>query len=134
MNAFGPRYSALIVSATILSMAAGCVRREVSRVEVPQDPVQQEAMKAATNLPSQFTIITPPAAAGDCPSRLRDAGLGTLLTLRRSTLRAVTDSAATSYRAYGDYSAEPHGRYGEERGEGLRIDCARLRALGIVLL
>lgn len=110
-----------------------CIRTETTRVEVTPDPMQPDGMKAATNLPPQFTIVTPASAAGDCPPQLRDAGLGTSLTLQRSSLRAVTDSADI-YRAYGDYSAAPRGRYGEEPGEGLRIDCSRLRALGVVPL
>ena len=38
------------------------------------------------------------------------------------------------YRATGDYSVEPKGLYGEEEGEGLRVDCSRLRAIGVVAL
>jgi hypothetical protein len=34
----------------------------------------------------------------------------------------------------GDYAVEPQGLYGEEEGEGVRVDCGRLQAIGVVRL
>jgi hypothetical protein len=121
------------VCALLAIALCGCVRTDTSRIEVTPDPIGPDALKAATNLPAQFAVLSAPGTPGDCPPRLRDGQLGTTLTLLRSTFRQAPDSTA-GYRAYGDYSVEPRGRYGEEAGEGLRVDCSRLRALGVVAL
>jgi hypothetical protein len=122
-----------IVLACLVS--GGCVRREITRVEVAPDVMESgQDLRTATNLPQQFTVVTPPATPGDCPPTLRDTGLHATLRLRRSVLRPVPDSAATQYRAVGDYAVEPQGLYGEEEGEGVRVDCSRLQAIGVVRL
>lgn len=125
---------AVVAAGVAALLCAACVRTHTSTVEVAPDPGESGELKTAANLPQQFTVAIPATAAGDCPPRLRDDGLGTVLVLQRSTLQAATDSAGGRYRAFGDYRAEPRGRYGEAAGEGLRVDCARLRALGIVTL
>lgn len=116
-----------------LLVAGGCVRRQVSTVEIVSGEMSPD-LRSATNLPQQFTVVTPAATPGDCPSQLRDPGLQTTLRLERSVMRPVSDSTAAGYRATGDYSVEPKGLYGEEEGEGLRVDCSRLRAIGVVAL
>jgi hypothetical protein len=120
-------------AAVLCGALVACVRTETTRVEVTPDPMRGDSLKPATNLPAAFTVLIAPSTPGDCPTRLRDAGLGTTLTLQRSTMRAAPDSTG-AFRAFGDYSAEPIGRYGEVAGEGLRVDCTRLRALGVVAL
>jgi hypothetical protein len=67
------------------------------------------------------------------PPELRDTGLHTTLRLYRSMYRPQADTAR-AYRAVGDYTVEPRGRYGEGEDEGLRVDCTRLRAIGVVRL
>jgi hypothetical protein len=130
MNRTGALALALVAIAS-----AACVRRETTTVDVTPDPLQGSAgMKSATNLPPQFTVVTAAGTPGDCPPELRDPGLRTVLRLRRSVLRPVSDSTASRYRAVGDYAVEPRGLYGEEEGEGLRVDCARLSAIGVVRL
>lgn len=116
-----------------LLVAGGCVRRQVSTVEVATGEMSPD-LRSATNLPQQFTVVTPSATPGDCPPLLRDPGLQATLRLERSVMRQVADSTGARYRATGDYSVEPRGMYGEEEGEGLRVDCARLRAIGVVAL
>lgn len=114
---------------------AGCIHRESVTVDVTPDEMQATAgMRNATNLPAAFTITAPAATAGDCPRELRDPGLQATLSLRRSVLRQIPDSAAAGYRAFGDYAVEPRGIYGDEVGEGVRVDCSRLHAIGVVRL
>jgi hypothetical protein len=116
-------------------LADGCIHHESSTVEVTPDAMEStSAVRTATNLPEQFTIVTPASTPGDCPSQLRDPGLSATLRLQRSIMRQVPDSTGAGYRAIGDYSVEPRGVYGEEVGEGVRVDCARLRAIGVVRL
>ncbi|HUF50356.1 MAG TPA: hypothetical protein VMN60_05950 [Longimicrobiales bacterium] len=120
---------------TLVVCAAGCVRTTYETVEVTPDPVrQQEQLYTARNLPQAFTIVTAARAPGDCPPQLADPMLGTTLTLQRSVLLPAQDSAGTAYRAFGDYAVAPPGRYGEGAGQGLRVDCLRVRALGVVPL
>ncbi|HEX6307405.1 MAG TPA: hypothetical protein VFZ69_04400 [Longimicrobiales bacterium] len=114
--------------------AAACVSRETTTVDVTPDPIQTSDVRGATNLPPQFAIVTAAEAPGDCPRALRDPGLGATLRLQRSTLRPDNDSTARAYRAIGDYAVEPRGVYGEKPGEGVRVDCSRLRAIGIIRL
>lgn len=129
------RVATCVAAALAVLAATSCIRREVTTVEVTPDPIQGAGnMRTATNLPPQFTVVTAPETPGDCPRELRDPGLRTVLLLRRSVLRPVADSTASGYRAIGDYAVEPRGLYGEEEGEGLRVDCARLRAVGVVKL
>jgi hypothetical protein len=126
-----------LVSAMLLSvfLADGCIHHETSTIEVTPDALASTpALRTATNLPDQFTIVTPASTPGDCPSQLRDPGLDATLRLQRSIMRQVPDSTGAGYRALGDYSVEPRGVYGEEVGEGVRVDCARLRAIGVVRL
>lgn len=123
-------FSAVLVT---LLVAGGCVRHQVSTVEIVTGEMSSD-LRSATNLPRQFAVVTPAATPGDCPPQLRDPGLQTTLRLERSVMRQVSDSTAAGYRATGDYSVEPKGLYGEEEGEGLRVDCARLRAIGVVAL
>lgn len=118
----------------LLLAAGGCVRREVTTIEVMPDAMSVPDVRSATNLPQQFTVVTPPRTPGDCPPLLRDTGLHTTLRLQRSVMRPAPDSAGSGYRALGDYAVEPHGRYGELAGEGVRVDCERLRAIGVVPL
>jgi hypothetical protein len=107
---------------------AGCVHRQSTTVEITASEMEAAAdLRSATNLPSRFAIITPAAAPGDCPPELRDTGL------HRSIYRPQADTAR-AYRAVGDYTVEPGGRYGEAEDEGLRVDCTRLRAIGVVRL
>ena len=117
----------------MLLVVGGCVQRQVSTVEIVSGEMSSD-LRSATNLPQQFMVVTPSATPGDCPSQLRDPGLQTTLRLERSVMRQVSDSTAAGYRATGDYSVEPKGLYGEGEGEGLRLDCARLRAIGVVAL
>jgi hypothetical protein len=113
---------------------AGCVHRQSTTVEITASEMEAAAdLRSATNLPSRFAIITPAAAPGDCPPELRDTGLHTTLRLYRSMYRPQADTAR-AYRAVGDYTVEPGGRYGEGEDEGLRVDCIRLRAIGVVRL
>ncbi|HSJ29878.1 MAG TPA: hypothetical protein VK933_00495 [Longimicrobiales bacterium] len=124
-----------VLSAVVVALlvAGGCVRRQVSSVEVVSGEMSRD-LRSATNLPQQFTVVIPAATPGDCPPQLRDPGLHATLRLERSVMRQVSDSTAARYRATGDYSVEPNGLYGEEEGEGLRVDCSRLRAIGVVAL
>lgn len=112
----------------------GCVHRQSTTVEVTAGEMEAASdLRSATNLPTRFAIITPAASPGDCPPELRDTGLHTTLRLHRSMYRPQADTASV-YRAVGDYVVQPRGRYGEEEGEGLRVDCIRLRAIGVVRL
>lgn len=121
----------LLVSVAV----TGCIHRESVTVDVTPDEMESTAaMRTATNLPSAFTVTVPAATAGDCPRELRDPGLQATLSLRRSVLRQIPDSASAGYRAFGDYAVEPRGVYGDEVGEGVRVDCSRLHAIGVVRL
>lgn len=91
-------------------------------------------LRTATNLPDRFAVVTPGAKPGDCPPQLRDPGLHTTLLLQRSLVYPVADTASAAHRAVGDYAVEPAGRYGEREGEGLRVECGALRAIGVVRL
>jgi hypothetical protein len=114
---------------------AGCARtvEVVGREVVTEGRQESTPARSAGNLPTSFIVVTPASVSTDCPPLLRDPGINAVLTLRHSTLQPSRDADGTvHYWAIGDYTAEPRGRYGEEPGEGLRIDCTRLRALGIV--
>lgn len=124
----------IIVAVAACASVTGCIRREYSVIEVTPDVMRSPDMRSAANLPERFTVVTPAAEANACPPVLRDTGLHTTLRLQRSVLRQVADSASAGYRAVGDYSVDPAGRYGEVEGEGLRVDCSRLSAIGVVTL
>jgi hypothetical protein len=123
----------LAVAALVL---AGCVRTyTTSVVEVAADGLRrEEPLRSASNLPASFQVVTAAATASDCPAALRDPALNATLTLRRSLLLPVRDSSGTSYVALGDYAVSPAGLYGDAEGDGLRLDCTRMRALGVVRL
>jgi hypothetical protein len=117
--------------------ASACVRTYTTTVreDATVAGAQQHPVRSATNLPRAFIVVTAAATPGNCPPRLRDPELRTALTLRHSIMLPTRDSTgATGYSAYGDYSVEPPGLYGDEPGDGLRVDCARLSALGVVRL
>jgi hypothetical protein len=118
----------------VIVLCTACVHRTYETVEVAQQPVEQEALQSARNLPQTFTVVTAARVAGDCPPALSDPSLGTALTLQRSVLLPVADSTRGGFRSFGDYVVTPRGRYGETAGQGLRIDCQRLRALGVITL
>lgn len=119
----------------LLVVAAGCVRTYTTDVvEVLSESARPQPLKDATNLPPEFEVLTPASSAGGCAVRLRDTGLNTTLTLVHAVSMPVQDSAGTAHSWYGDYAVQPVGRYGELEGEGLRVDCTRLRALGVVRL
>ena len=118
----------------IVLCAAACVRTTYETVEVTPEPVQQQEVETARNLPQAFTIVTAARAPGDCPPTLSDASLGATLTLQRSVMLPVADTTRGGFRAYGDYVVTPRGRYGDREGQGLRVDCQRLRAMGVISL
>lgn len=119
----------------LFAVAAGCVRTYTTDVvEVLSESAQPQPLKDATNLPPEFEVLTPPSSAGGCAARLRDVGLNTTLTLVQAVSLPAQDSTGTAHSWYGDYAVEPAGRYGEIEGEGLRVDCTRRRALGVVKL
>jgi hypothetical protein len=131
-----PRGGSHAALAAVALLAAGCVRTvDLGSVEVAQDIRDQTGVRSAQNLPARFTVVTPAAVSGDCPARLTDSGAGTLLNLTRSMMLPVQDTAGSRFQSFGDYTITPRGHYGDtEPGDGLRIDCARLRAIGIVTL
>lgn len=117
-------------------LANGCVRTvELDTVEVARDIRQEAAVRTAANLPPTFTVVTPGRLPGDCPPRLRDDGVGATLDLFRAMTLPIQDGDGTRYETFGDYRITPAGHYGTTSpGEGLRVDCARLRAIGLVTL
>ena len=117
-----------------LVLGAACVRTTYETVEVTPEPVQNEDVQTARNLPQAFAVVTQPRVPGDCPPALSDPSLGTNLTLQRSVMLPVADTTRGGYRAVGDYIVTPRGRYGDREGQGLRIDCQRLRAMGVITL
>ena len=116
--------------------AAACVKQvETTTSTVEVEDLRREAeLRIAVNLPDSFRVVTAPATARDCPPALRDERLQTRLTLRRSLLIPVQNSAGVTYQPFGDYAVEPAAQYGEQPGEGVRIDCARRRGIGVVTL
>lgn len=115
--------------------AAGCVSSShvIGREVIAEGIDQTTPVRSAANLPSSFEVIAPAAVSSDCPPLLRDPGLNVMLTLSNSVLQPTrAEDGTVTYSAIGDYSANPRGRYGEVADEGLRIDCARLRPIGIV--
>lgn len=126
---------AILNALPLAILVSACVSRQSTTVEVTPDDMRATSdLRTATNLPSRFDVATPASTPRDCPRELRDPGLGTTLRLHRSVLRPPADTAVAGYIAMGDYSVEPPGLYGEEPGEGLRVDCSRLRAIGVVRL
>jgi hypothetical protein len=133
------RARAAVLSCTLLSCAilsTSCIRTvDLGTVEVARDIRTESSVRSASNLPQSFAIAIPARAAGECPIRLRDDVVGAVLDLQRAMQLPVQDSAGSRYEAFGDYRATPAGFYGDtEPEDGLRIDCTRLRALGIVRL
>jgi hypothetical protein len=127
--------AALLLALAVIG-ATACVRRvetSTSTIEVEQLR-REDALRVALNLPDSFVVVTPASTARDCPPALREQGRDTRLTLRRSLLIQVQDSAGVVYRPFGDYALEPAGQYGEQPGEGLRVDCGSRRGVGIVTL
>jgi hypothetical protein len=128
----------LIPAAVLCTAVAlgGCIRTvDLGTVEVAQDIRAQATVRSASNLPGEFTVDTPARGAGQCAPRLRDDALGTVLNLQRAMQLPVESAEGTRYESFGDYRATPTGHYGDsEPGDGLRIDCTRLRAVGIVKL
>ena len=124
------------IAATSLAivLCAACVRTTYETVEVTPEPAQQEELQTARNLPQAFAVVTAARAPGDCPPALSDPSLGVTLTLQHSVMLPVADSTRGGFRAYGDYVVTPRGRYGDREGQGLRIDCQRLRAMGVITL
>lgn len=116
-------------------IVAGCVSSSqvIGREVITEGIEQTTPVRSAANLPMSFEILAPATVASDCPPLLRDPGLNVTLTLRHSVFQPTRNEDGTvSYGAIGDYGAEPRGRYGEGPNEGLRIDCTRLRPMGIV--
>jgi hypothetical protein len=120
----------------VLVGATACVKHvETTTSTVEVEELRREAeLRTAVNLPDSFAVVTPAATVRDCPPALRDERLQARLTLRRSLLIPVQDSAGTAYRPFGDYAVEPAAQYGEQPGEGVRVDCARRRGIGVVTL
>jgi hypothetical protein len=125
----------VVALAAVASLAA-CIRTvDLGTVEVAQDMRQDAVVRSAANLPATFTVAIPARSAGDCPPRLRDDALGATLDLERGLTLPVQDGSGTRYESFGDYRVTPRGHYGDtEPGDGLRIDCGRLRAVGVVTL
>lgn len=121
--------------AVLLALAAAaCVRTvEVARQEVTQVG-GDERIGSAANLPPSFRAVSPPAVEGDCPPRLIDPVLQARLYIVRALAVPVTDSLGSRLQAMGDYRVEPPGHYELLPGDGLRVDCTRLRAIGAVRL
>jgi hypothetical protein len=117
-------------------LLSACVRTvHLGTEEVAQDIREGKPVRSAQNLPGRFIVVTPPSIEGDCPVRLRDDAVGTTLDLRRSMMLPARDTAGDRFQSVGDYQATPRGHYGDtEPGDGIRIDCNRLRAMGIVTL
>jgi hypothetical protein len=128
-----------VAALLVLCAAGGCIKRTVTTEIIDVTPVaaQEQRLKSASNLPALFEVVTPARIENDCPPRLRDPELQALLTLAHSIMLPVRDTSAAggrSYTAFGDYAIQPQGSYGDEYGEGLRVDCSRMRALGLVQL
>jgi hypothetical protein len=133
-----PRPAIAVLVLASAAVLAGCIRTTTvvtGREVVTSGPDRHAPLRSATNLPARFVVVTPATVSTDCPATLRDPGLGTVFTLQNSVLQPVSDEHGTHYVAIGDYAAEPRGRYGDdEPGDGIRVDCARLRPLGVVRL
>lgn len=130
------RLMAAVVAVAVAVSAGACVRTvELERVEVAQDIRQQAPVRTATNLPAAFTVVIPARSTGACPPRLRDPDIGVTLELWRAMTLPVQDAAGTRHESFGDYRMTPAGHYGSNSpAEGLRINCARLSAIGLVTL
>jgi hypothetical protein len=117
-------------------LLTGCIRTvELDRVEVGQDIRRDGPLRPATNLPRSFAVMVPARASGDCPPRLRDPQTGVVLDLYRAMTLQVRDGEGTSYESLGDYRMTPPGHYGASTAsDGLRVNCARLVAVGVVTL
>ncbi|HSJ23215.1 MAG TPA: hypothetical protein VK929_00940 [Longimicrobiales bacterium] len=125
-----------IILMLLLVTPGACVRTvDLGTVEVAQDVRQETAVRTASNLPQAFAVVIPPRLPGDCPPRLRDDGVGATLDLHRAMTMPVQDAGGTRYETFGDYRITPPGHYGSTTpADGLRVDCARLRAIGLVTL
>jgi hypothetical protein len=125
-----------LMAAGVLTAFGGCVRTvHLETVEVAQDIRTRSPARTATNLPARFTVVVPARTAGDCPPRLRDPEAGASLDLFRSMTMPVRDAGLVRYESFGDYRITPPGHYGTTSPmDGLRVDCAALRAMGLVSL
>lgn len=119
----------MLAAAVVL---AGCMRTVTTRTVVVEDNGLNAPLSTATNLPARFAVVREGQTATACPVELADPP-GRLL-LRRSFGRPVQDSTGVRMEAVGDYAVQPPGRYGTTPGTGLRVDCERLRGLGVVPL
>jgi hypothetical protein len=121
----------LTASLAAVFLCTACLRtvESTTRSVQPYDP--QEGVGSATDLPARFTVVRAARTADECPPELADPP-ATTLTLRRSIGVPAADTAGM--RMFGDYQVSPPGRYGDQPGQGLRIDCTRLRGVGIVPL
>jgi hypothetical protein len=126
---------ALLLTGAVL-LPAACVRTvELDRVEVTEDFRRHSPARSATDLPPAFDVVMPARTPGTCPPRLRDPGLGVMLDLFRSLTVPVTADGEGRYESVGDYRITPPGHYGSTSAmEGLRVECAVLRPLGLVRL
>jgi hypothetical protein len=120
----------------LLLAPAACIRTvHVDTVEVAQDIRQQSPARTATNLPPAFNVVVPARAPGGCPPQLRDPAAGVTLDLYRAMTVPLRDGDSTRYESVGDYRITPPGHYGSTAElDGLRLDCGRLAAVGLVAL
>lgn len=125
-----------LLAVAAVTGATACVKQvETTTTTVEVDDLRREdALRAAVNLPATFAVVTPAATPRDCPPALRDDRRNSNLTLRRSLLIQVQEGAVVAYRPFGDYAVEPPAQYGEQAGEGVRVDCVQLRGVGVVTL
>jgi hypothetical protein len=117
-------------------LVGGCIRTvELDRVEQAQDIRRESPLRTAANLPQAFTVLVPPRGSGDCPPRLRDPAAGVVLDLYRAMTVRVQEEEGPRFESIGDYRMTPPGHYGAaSANDGLRINCARLSAQGLVSL
>jgi len=126
------RYAAAAL--VLLVFCTSCMRTvTLSTVDVtPSSTTSEAPLRSATNLPTSFTIVKAAPSAAECPPLLADSLYRTTLSLRRSVVVPVQDANGVHHRAIGDYAIDPPLRYGAGPDDLLRVDCARMRAIGIV--
>jgi hypothetical protein len=128
------RRFALVIGTALL--CTSCLKTVVmSTVDItPSSSTTDTPLRSATNLPAAFSVVKAPATAGECPPLLADSAMGITLSLRRSVIVPVQDSTGIHHRAIGDYEIMPAQRYGASAGDGLRVDCTRMRGIGVIAL